>query len=64
MKNWRLWRGLTVTLIFVQIFGIFLTSLAFKWSGHINVFLGVEVPSQDVSGDSLYYDSDYGRGIS
>lgn len=60
MKTWRLWRGIVTTLLFVQIIGIFLTSLAFKWSGHINIFLGVEVPTEAGDEDAIYYDSEFG----
>lgn len=58
-KKVKLWRGLTAVMCVVLAIGIFLTALLFSWAGIVNTFLGVEVPTVDTGGDTMYYNVGY-----
>ena len=59
LRNFRLWRGLAAVTGVILAVAIFLTSLLFRWAGNVNIFLGVEIPTVEASGDTLYYDVGY-----
>ncbi len=56
----RLFRGLTALLAILLCFSLLMTNLLIQWSGQVNIFLNVTVPTLPMEGDSIVYDSQYG----
>lgn len=52
-------RGLSSIMLATTIMASFLTSLALENSGQVNVFLGTNPPSQNVTDDTNYYPSQF-----
>lgn len=60
----RLFRGLTALLAILLCFSLLMTNLLIEWSGQVNIFLNVTVPTLPMEGDSILYTSGVwpGRG--
>lgn len=56
----KLFRGLTALFAILLCFGLLMTDLLIQWSGQVNIFLNVSVPTLPVEGDSIAYRSEYG----
>ena len=56
----RLFRGLTALLAILLCFSLLMTNLLIEWSGQVNIFLNVTVPTIPMEGDSILYSSQYG----
>lgn len=61
MKKGNLWRGLTTTTGLLLGISIPITSLLNKWEGQVNLALGIQAPTTEITGDTNYYASDYSR---
>lgn len=59
-KQNRIWRGLIALFSVLLLLSTSMTELLISWSGQVNVFLDVSVPTIEADEETMYYSSDYG----